>query len=134
MAAGLALCAAFCGLETGVYVLNKARLDLRAERGWQSAKLLKAMLARPGNLLVVLLVGTNLAAYLVTFAISAMFLLSGAGRRTEWYTIAAATPLKETTKRKRSMGAGLYWRKYSLLSSADLHLVMICKALALLSK
>ena len=93
MVAALALCAAFCGLETGVYVLNKARLDLRAERGWRSAKLLKAMLARPGNLLVVLLVGTNLAAYLVTFAISAMFLLSGAGRRTEWYTIAAATPL-----------------------------------------
>ena len=90
---GVVMCAIYCGLETGIYVLNKVRLDLHAEEGRHSAQRLKTMLGRPNNLLAVLLIGTNIAAYLTTFAISAMFLLAGAGHRTEWYTIATATPL-----------------------------------------
>ena len=90
---GVAMCAIYCGLETGIYVLNKVRLDLHAEGGRHSARRLKAMLGRPNNLLAVLLIGTNISAYLTTFAISAMFLLAGAGHQTEWYTIATATPL-----------------------------------------
>ncbi|MDP6582777.1 MAG: CNNM domain-containing protein [Vicinamibacterales bacterium] len=90
---GVVLCAIYCGLETGIYVLNKVRLDLHAEEGRHSAQRLKAMLANPNNTLAVLLIGTNIAAYLTTFAVSAMFLLAGAGHRTEWYTIATATPL-----------------------------------------
>jgi putative hemolysin len=90
---GLAMCAIYCGLETGIYVLNKVRLDLHAEEGRPSARLIKTMLARANNTLAVLLIGTNIAAYLTTFAVSAMFLLAGAGSQTEWYTIATATPL-----------------------------------------
>jgi len=89
---GVVMCAIYCGLETGIYVLNKVRLDLHAE-GRHSARQLKGMLGNPNNTLAVLLIGTNIAAYLTTFAVSAMFLLAGAGGRTEWYTIATATPL-----------------------------------------
>jgi putative hemolysin len=90
---GLVMGAIYSGLETGIYVLNKIRLDLHAEGYLHSARQLKAMLARPNNLLVVLLLGMNISSYLATFAISAMFLLAGAGHQSEWYTIATATPL-----------------------------------------
>jgi len=93
VAACVGLRALYAGLETGVYVLNKVRLDLRAGGGWGPARHVRAMLGRPNNLLAVLLIGTNLASYLATFAIGMMFLQAGAGGRTEWYTIAAATPV-----------------------------------------
>jgi CBS domain containing-hemolysin-like protein len=90
---GLVMCAVYCGMETGIYVLNKVRLDLHAEQGRRAAGRLKTMLASPNNTLAVLLIGTNIAAYVTTFAVSAMFLLAGAGHQTEWFTIATATPL-----------------------------------------
>lgn len=88
-----AMCGIYCGLETGIYVMNKVRLDLHSSAGRHRPKLLRRMLLVPNNLLVVLLIGTNLAAYIVTFAISALFINAGAGEHTEWYTIACATPL-----------------------------------------
>ncbi|MCP4377457.1 MAG: DUF21 domain-containing protein, partial [bacterium] len=90
---GVIMCAIYCGMETGIYVINKVRLDLHAEGGRSSARKLKTMLECQNNLLAVLLIGTNIAAYITTFAISAMFLLGGAGHQSEWYTIALATPL-----------------------------------------
>ena len=90
---GVALTGLFCGLETGIYVINKYRLDLRAEAGETSARRLKRIVDNYTNLLVVLLVGTNVAAYAATFAVSAMFMLAGTGHATEWYTIAVATPI-----------------------------------------
>jgi putative hemolysin len=90
---GVVMCAIYCGMETGIYVLNKVRLDLHAEEGHPAAKRIKTMLVSPNNTLAILLIGTNIAAYLTTFAISAMFLLAGAGDQSEWYTIATATPL-----------------------------------------
>jgi len=92
-AVGVALGAVYCGMETGIYVLNKARLDLHAAGGRRAARGLKAMLANANNLLAVLLIGTNLTAYMVTFAVSAMYFHGGAARNTEWWTIATATPL-----------------------------------------
>ncbi len=90
---GLTMTAIYCGLETGIYVLNKVRLDLHAEAEHHTAGQLKAMLADPNNTLAVLLIGTNIAAYVTTFAVSAMFLLGGAGHQSEWLTIVTATPL-----------------------------------------
>lgn len=90
---GVVLAGLFCGLETGIYVLNKFRLDLRAESGSRAAGLLKRMIGNYNNLLAVLLIGTNLAAYFTTFAISAIFVLSGLGQHVEWYTVAVATPI-----------------------------------------
>ena len=83
----------YAGMETGIYVTNKIRLDLRAEGNWRSARLLRGMLDRPNNLLSVLLVGTNIPSYAATFAVSAMFVQAGYRQGAEWYTLAVATPL-----------------------------------------
>jgi len=93
MALAVILCAIFSGLEIGIYVLNKIRLDLHAEAGMRQARRLRRMLRSPDNLLAVLLIGTNLASYAATFAISSMFYLAGAGHRTEWYTLMIVTPV-----------------------------------------
>ncbi len=91
--AGLLFSALYSGMETGVYVLNKIRLDLLAESGRKSAGVLRRILAAPTNLLAVLLVGNNLANYATTFVVSTMFVLTGRERFAELYTLAVATPL-----------------------------------------
>ncbi len=83
----------FCGLETGIYVTNKVRLDLHADAGRRPAVFLQGMLADPRNLLIVLLIGTNLCRYTTTFSITAMFILAGCGANSQWLTIAVATPV-----------------------------------------
>ena len=88
-----AFVALYCGMETGIYVLNKIRLDLRAEAGGRQASRLRRLLRRPNNLLVVLLIGTNISSYAVTFAVTAMFVLAGSGQMAQWYSMAVATPL-----------------------------------------
>jgi CBS domain containing-hemolysin-like protein len=93
MAASLTMGAMFCGLETGIYVLNKVRLELRCERGQSRARHLRDLLKSPHNLLATILIGTNIAGYLTTFAASGIFLLTGTAARTEYYTIALTTPL-----------------------------------------
>ena len=92
---GLVCSALYAGTETGIYVLNKMRLDLRAESGSLAARVLRRMLRNFDSLLAVLLIGTNLATYLTTFAISVLFVfaMGEGGRNTEWYTLATATGL-----------------------------------------
>jgi CBS domain containing-hemolysin-like protein len=85
--------AIFSGTETGIYVINKNRLDLHAEAGRRQARLLRDMLAEPERLLATLLIGTNLSTYVATFAISAMFVLGGHAHAAEWLTMLVATPL-----------------------------------------
>jgi CBS domain containing-hemolysin-like protein len=92
-AAGTALTALYDGAETGLYVLNKMRLDLRAESGSRPARLLRDMLGTSASVLAVLLIGTNIATYVTTFAVSVLFVHAGAGDRAEWYTLAVVTPL-----------------------------------------
>lgn len=93
----LAVCAVldslYGGMETGIYVLNKVRLDLHAEAGHGPAKRLQVLLRNPNRLLVILLLGTNVTRYLATFSISAMFVMSGAGGNAQWYTLAVAAPV-----------------------------------------
>ena len=93
LTAGVIMTGFYCGMETGIYVLNKIRLDLSAESGQRSARLLRRLLDKPGNMLAVLLVGTNLGSYLATFAVTAMFVQAGAERAAEWYSLAIATPV-----------------------------------------
>ena len=92
-AAGTWACALFCGLETGIYVVNKVRLDLRAEAGHRGARTLRRMLRNPPQLLAILLIGTNLSSYAVAFAVTEMFDLGGRGDSADWYALAVATPL-----------------------------------------
>jgi CBS domain containing-hemolysin-like protein len=63
---GLAAASVYAGLETGLYVLNRVRLELRAAQG-----------ERPAQRLA-LLVGNGAAAYLVTLSIVALLELAEA--------------------------------------------------------
>ena len=87
------LCGLYSGLEMGIYVINKIRLDLQAQARKRGAENLRRQLEKPENLLAVLLIGTNLSTYGATFAVSAMFVLAGLERYAELYTIAALTPV-----------------------------------------
>ena len=93
----LACCACldamFCGLETGIYRINKIRLALRAEAGESAAATLQRLGQNFNNVLSVLLIGTNLCRYVATFSISVMFVAAGAGHNAQWYTMAVAVPL-----------------------------------------
>lgn len=89
----VALGSLYSGMETGVYVINKIRLDLHAEAGHHPARYLQGMLRKPRTLLAVLLIGTNLCRYFSTFAVTSMFLLAGSGERADLYTELLMTPL-----------------------------------------
>ncbi len=92
LALAVAASALFSALETGTYVMNKVRLELHAASGVPAAKRLRKLLANPANLLVVLLVGANLADYAAAFAVTSLLVLAGT-RHAEWWTLAAATPV-----------------------------------------
>lgn len=89
---GLLGSATFAGLETGVYVLNRVRLELRAAQGSRQAARLAWALGRPQELLTALLAGTNASVYLVTLSTVALFEMAGAGH-VDLYATAVATPL-----------------------------------------
>lgn len=91
LAASMALSALFSGMETGVYALNKVRLDLSAEAGSKQARRLRRLLKKPDNLLTVLLIGNNIFNYALAFALTAMFALGGMGQAAEWYSLAVGT-------------------------------------------
>ncbi len=93
LVAATSLSALFSGMETGFYVMNKIRLELRAEAGGRDAKLLRRLLKTPNNLLSVLLMGNNIVNYTVAFALTAMFDLGGFGGSAEWYSWVVGTVL-----------------------------------------
>lgn len=64
----MALSALYSGLETGVYCLDPLKLQLRSESGGRLTAWLRTMLARRERLLVVLLIGNNVANYGTTAA------------------------------------------------------------------
>ena len=92
LACAVAMSALFSALETGLYVLNKARLELDADGGRAPARRLRELLQNPNNLLAVLLVGANLSEYAASFAGSAMLVFWG-WHDVHLYTLAVATPL-----------------------------------------
>jgi len=83
----------YCGLEMGFYRLNKMRLELFAETGHSSGRILRNFAHNSDNLLVVLLIGTNIHHYAAAFAISAMFMLGGSAEAAEYYTMLVAIPV-----------------------------------------
>ncbi|MCP4758292.1 MAG: DUF21 domain-containing protein [Planctomycetes bacterium] len=68
--AATALMAIFAGMETGLYTLNRVRLELRTGRGDRHASTLSRLIARPHRMLAVILVGTNAANQLGAWAIA----------------------------------------------------------------
>jgi CBS domain containing-hemolysin-like protein len=91
--AGLVLSALASASETGIYVVNKLRMDLRAEEGARGAALLRRMLRDINNVLSVIQISTNVGNYAATFAIATLFVLAGLGDHAEWYALAVATPV-----------------------------------------
>lgn len=89
----LVLSAMYSGFETGLYVLNKIRLELNAESGRRSARTLKSMAGDYNKTLAVLLTGNNLWNYLLTFAVSTLFIRFGFHKHVEWYALAIVTPV-----------------------------------------
>lgn len=83
----------YSGLEIGIYVMNKIRLDLRSEAGVKAAGRIRRIISDQRNFLAILLIGNNVANYAATFSISALFVIAGYGGRAEWLTIIFATPL-----------------------------------------
>lgn len=83
----------FAGAETGMYLISRVRVELRAEAGSKRARILQRFLNHMDNTLAMLLIGTNIHQYVAAFAVSAMFVLSGHEHNAEWYTLAVTTPL-----------------------------------------
>ena len=65
--AGLLLSALYSGLETGLYTINRIRLDVRAAAKIPSALRVKALIDKPTRMLAVLLICNNIANYLASY-------------------------------------------------------------------
>ena len=92
LAALICLDASYCGMETGLYRLNKIRLDLQADQGRPSAIALQRLVSRFDRVLATLLIGTNLARYSITFIVSMLLLNAGVADDVELITMAIVTP------------------------------------------
>jgi putative hemolysin len=73
IAAGGVVASALCsGLETGLYVVNRVRLAVRAGRGERRAARLERELERPDRLLATLLIANNAANYAGSLGVAAV--------------------------------------------------------------
>jgi len=82
------------GAETGLYCLNRVRLRVAAAQGEPGAVRLESLIARPEDLVIASLLGTNVADYLSTACLAALLLLADVPPGyTELYATAIGTPL-----------------------------------------
>jgi len=72
MALGLAGSALYSGLETGVYSLNRVRLEVLSHQKDKAASLLDRLVTRPTSLLSTLLIGNNLTNYMGTAGLTVL--------------------------------------------------------------
>jgi putative hemolysin len=90
----LLLSGLFSGAETGVYCIDRVRLRVAGERGEPAARRLEQLLRRPEDLVITMLLGTNVADYLVTAFTAALLLhLAVSPSFAEVYATAIVTPL-----------------------------------------
>ena len=90
----LGLSAFFSGTETGIYCLNRVRLNVRTARQHPGARRLTALMRHPQELVTTTLVGANVAEYLATVCVTALLLHVAAARNlAEIYATAILTPL-----------------------------------------
>jgi len=74
---GLMLSALFSGAETGLYTINRVRLTIRANRGDERARRLRALIDRPGVMLTTILIGNNIANYIGSYGLAAILETTG---------------------------------------------------------
>jgi len=91
----LLMSAVYSGSETGMYCMNRVRLNVAAREGDSAARRLLTFIADEHRALSTLLVGTNVFNYLVTISMAYLLVrLAGVtGRTNELYTTLIATPL-----------------------------------------
>lgn len=70
--AGTLVSALCSGFETGSYTLNRIRLHVRAHQPRSNAAALERLIGTPNRLLATLLIGNNIAAYVMSLAVSAL--------------------------------------------------------------
>ncbi|MFQ5807296.1 MAG: CNNM domain-containing protein [Phycisphaerae bacterium] len=88
------LSAFFSGTETGIYCLNRVRLNVRAGQNETGARRLTSLLERPQDLVITTLLGTNVADYLATVCVMALLLHYAVSQSlSEVYATAIVTPL-----------------------------------------
>lgn len=94
LVAALLLSGISSGSETGLYCLNRVRLRVAAERGDAASRRLEDLLRRPEDLVILALLGTNIADYLATACVAALLLRAAVSAgMTEFYATAISTPL-----------------------------------------
>jgi len=74
---GTGLSALFSGMETGLYTMNRVRLELRSGDGFRPARRLLRLIERPQRMLAVVLIGNNAANQLGAWSIAAMLHAAG---------------------------------------------------------
>jgi putative hemolysin len=89
----LAWCAVFSGMETGLYSLNKLRLELRALRGERTDRAIQALLADGSTFLTLFLVGNNLVNDVLTLLGETLIARIYHGERLELLTAATVVPV-----------------------------------------
>lgn len=75
---GFALSAFFSGVETGSYVINRIRLRYRELHRRPAAKLLARLLGEPHIFVFTVLIGNNIAVYLLTKEVTDLYMASHA--------------------------------------------------------
>ncbi len=92
--AALLLSGFFSGVETGTYCVDRIRVQIAARDGAAGARRLLRLIDRPEDLVIVTLLGTNIADYLFSVCVTALLLNAAvATSHAEAYTTAVATPL-----------------------------------------
>lgn len=84
----------FSGAETGIYCLNRVRLRLYTEQGRRSAQRIDALLRRPDDLIISVLIGTTIADYCASVCVAALLIRAAVGEsQTEILTTLIMTPV-----------------------------------------
>lgn len=91
---GVLLSAYFSATETGLYSLNPVRVAVESEQNVRGARSLAKVLSREDELVTVTLVGANIAEYIHTACLAALFLRAAfTPSAAELYTTLIATPV-----------------------------------------
>jgi putative hemolysin len=91
----VACSAFFSGTETGLYCVNRARLQLRVRQQDRRALRLSELVSDEGGTLTVTLIGVNVADFLFTNATAYLFSerLNFSAAEVEFYTVALVAPM-----------------------------------------
>jgi CBS domain containing-hemolysin-like protein len=79
---GFAFSALFSGVETGSYMINRIRLKQRERENKTSARILARLLENPHIFIFTVLIGNNLAVYILSTTVTDLYMNSGLGAGT----------------------------------------------------